>query len=220
MIIKIMCIFHLPGNGESLVDRELTLWVFLQGGVIIALGAWGAYVLALVYYNVPFDNLYQSALTYYMEDSPPLQLTTGRFADAQEQLDILGGVQGSVFQAILIGQWFNLFLQKHRFRQPWGRDMLVNKLTYIGLFTAILTLAVVCYIPPLNSAVFDTQFPPAISLASPFAAGILLVIYEICRRSLLKRGYCGGLPNEAVLRGGYKKIDLSPPADHVPTTIH
>jgi sodium/potassium-transporting ATPase subunit alpha len=196
--IWIASLFHLESHGETLVDFDLVCWAFFEGGLIIALGAWGAYILALVANNVSLSTLYRSDLTYYSNDSPPLTLANGSTADAQQQLYILGSVQAATYLAILIGQWFNIFMQKHRYRYPYGWDMLINWMTYVGLATAMFVAACVCFIPGLNY-VFETHYPPALALAAPFVAGISLVVYEFVRKYLRHHGFFGGIPSKTVL---------------------
>jgi sodium/potassium-transporting ATPase subunit alpha len=196
--IKTAAIFYLPSTGESLIDSDLVIWSFLEGGVIVAMGAWGAYVLTIAVEKVPFDTLYRSALVYFMDNSPPLTLSNGTIADASAQMTILGRIQASYYIAILIAQWFNVFIQKHRYRPPYGWDMFVNKMTYVGIFAAMVVAACVAYIPALNE-VFKTDIPPALSLAPPFAAGIFLYIYECVRRYLRRIGFFGGIPSSKVL---------------------
>ncbi|PJF19048.1 HAD-like domain-containing protein [Paramicrosporidium saccamoebae] len=197
-LVKTAKAFYLPNKGEGLIDTDLIIWSFLEGGIIVALGAWGAYVVTLAVELVPFGILYRSYLTYFADNSPALTLTDGTVASAEDQTVILGRLQAAYFQAILIAQWFNVFVQKHRYRYPWGKDLFVNRMTYIGIFCAMVVCAIVVYIPAINE-VFQTNIPPALALAPPFVAGITLVLYEFVRRSLRHRGKFGGIPSPAVL---------------------
>lgn len=197
-LAKLVTPFHLASVGENLVDLDLALWSFLQGGIIVALGAWGAYVLTVAVEHVPFDILYRADLVYFNSDSPDLTLSNGEVADAAAQTEILGKLQAAYFLAILIAQWFNVFVQKHRYRYPMGWDLFVNRLTYIGIFCAMVVAAIVAYIPGLKY-VFDTDIPPALALAPPFTAGVFLFIYEFARKTLRHRGYLGGIPDPRVL---------------------
>lgn len=197
--IWLLSLLYLPSAGENLVDMDLVLWCFLEGGLVIAMGAWGAYLLAFVAHKVPLGSLYRSDITYYVNTAPPLTLTDGTVANATQQEYILGSVQAATYLAILIAQWFNVFLQKHRYRYPIGFDMLVNWMTYVGISSAMLVAAIVCFIPGLNY-VFGTEPPPALSLSAPFAAALLLISYEFARRALRHRGWFGGIPDSRVLK--------------------
>lgn len=111
-------------TGETLIDRDMLLWTFLQGGVIEAAGCFSAYLIVLSLEHVPLGSLYGASLTYFKEGAPPLLLTNGTVATASEQMVIQGKAQAAFFTAVVICQWFNLFVQKHRHSYPYGWDML------------------------------------------------------------------------------------------------
>lgn len=202
-MVKVTALFYLPDDGEKLVDKDLVFWSFFEGGLIIAAGAWGAYILALVVAKVALDTIYRSDTTYWRNDSPPLTLADGSQASAAQQLAILGSIQAAFFLAIMLVQWVNVFIQKHRYRYPWGWDMFINKLTYFGILSSMFIVSCVVFIPVLHD-VFETNIPPALALAPPFAAAFFLFIYEVIRRRLRHKGYFGGIPSKVVLK---------PPAD-------
>ena len=78
---KISDFYHVKIEGESLFDRELLFWTFLQGGVFIAIGAFAAYLLTMIWNNVPISSLWRSVNKYFESsigvDVQPLTLTTG-----------------------------------------------------------------------------------------------------------------------------------------------
>lgn len=214
-VMRVGKVFYFHSSGEKLVDADLVLWSFLQGGIIIALGAWGAWVIVLAVEHFPLGRLYRSYPTYFTSTSPAILLTNDTFATASDQVVILGRVQAAYYLAVVLAQFlFNSFAQKHRYRLPYGRDMFVNGLTYVGILTASLVAAIVAYIPALN-AIFATDVPPALSLAPPAAAGVFLICYEFLRRHLKSRGLFGGIPNKAVMvRPPPAGAIVAPPAVH------
>lgn len=180
---RVTKIFFRDSKKNGVINTDLITWSFFQGGIINAIGSWGTYVLVIAVEHVPFSNLYKSYPTYFTETSPDLILTNGTVADANSQVIILGRVQAAFFQAIIICQLLNIFAQKHRKLPPYGWDLFMNPVTYFGIFTALLVLSIVAYIPGLNY-IFDTYIPPALSLPSPFTAGIVILLYELVRRSI------------------------------------
>lgn len=185
-------------TGETLIDNELLAWCYLQGGVIEAIGCFSAYLIVLAVEHVPLDSLYKSAEVYFREGAPPLLLTNGTIASAQEQMKILGKAQGAFFVAIVIGQWFNLFVNKHRYSYPYGRDMLQNKWTWMGMLIGCAIAVMIIYIPGLNSFVFGVYPFPIIAIVVPIAMGVFLFAYEFGRRFLRRKGYFGGIPKRNV----------------------
>ena len=185
-------------TGETLIDNELLVWCYFQGGVIEAIGCFGAYLIVLAIESVPFDSLYKSAEVYFKEGAPALLLTNGTLATAEEQLQILGKAQGAFFVAIVIGQWFNLFVNKHRYSYPYGWDMLKNKWTWIGMLIGCVIAVMIIYVPGLNSFVFSVYPFPIIAILAPIALGCFLFAYEFGRRFLRRKGYFGGIPKRNV----------------------
>lgn len=185
-------------TGETLIDNDMLIWCYFQGGVIEAIGCFGCYFLVLLMEHVPLGSLYNSALTYFKDTSPPLLLSDGTLASAQEQLRILARAQAAFFLAIVIVQIFNLFIQKHRYSYPWGRDMLLNKWTWIGMAIGISISVLIVYVPFINFTIFGALPIPWIAFVAPLLLGIFLFCYEFVRRFLRKRGYFGGIPKRNI----------------------
>ena len=97
------------------------------------------------------------------------------------QQDMLEQAQSAYFLALVFGQWFNLFLTKHRYKYPHGWDIFKNPYTYVGMFTSGAIACSVVFIPGIQEA-FQTESIWALALAPPAATGILLVAYEYPRR--------------------------------------
>lgn len=81
MIKKIKDFYHVKIEGEYLFDRELLFWTFCQGGLFIAIGAFSAYLLTMIWEQVPLSSLWQSVDKYFDTSIgvqvQPLELTTG-----------------------------------------------------------------------------------------------------------------------------------------------
>lgn len=74
--------FRIKGSGEMLVDREMIIWCYFQGGIIETIGCMASYLVVLWVQHAPFDNLYKSALTYWQDGAPPLTLSNGTIVQA------------------------------------------------------------------------------------------------------------------------------------------
>lgn len=197
-MIKTRAFFVQDYTGETLIDNDLLLWCYFQGGVIEAIGCFSAYLLVLAIERVPFGILYQSALVYFKETSPDLLLTNGTLATSADQMKILAKAQSAFFVSIVMCQWFNIFVQKHRFSYPYGRDMLKNKWTWAGIAFGVLISVFIIYIPYINFHVFGAYPFPPLAFLCPLAMGLFLFAYEFTRRYLRKRGYFGGIPKRNV----------------------
>lgn len=70
-------------TGEVLVDNELLLWCYLQGGMIETAGCFGAYLAVLAWEQVPLGTLYRSATSYFHAGAPDLLLTNNHYVQIE-----------------------------------------------------------------------------------------------------------------------------------------
>jgi magnesium-transporting ATPase (P-type) len=162
--------------------------VYLQGGIIESIGCFGAYIISFVMLKVPLSSLWRSTGIYFYEPTKNLTLTDGTIATFSMQEDILMEVQGSYYLAIIIGQLFNLFVTKSRYKNLFRKSAFTNKATYYGAAAAVIIGCIVVFIPGLQ-AVFETNFVVALALAAPVVTGIFLVCWEMVRHRLHRSGY-------------------------------
>ena len=67
--------FSHNGTGEVLVDNDLLLWCYLEGGLIESAACFAGYLIALVILHIPLDA---SAKTFFKKNAPELVLTNGK----------------------------------------------------------------------------------------------------------------------------------------------
>lgn len=174
-------------KGKVLVDSSMIIWSYLQVGIIQSLGCIGAYLITFSWYDIPFSSLISSNQTYFKADSPPFPVgdgtTTTIFLSAEEQVRIVKEAVASYYWSIVIFQQFNLWICKHHFTYPYGKDMLRNRITYIGAVGALVIATMVVWIPGLNDALGGSP-PPWAAFISPITAGLFLFLYEFIRRYL------------------------------------
>ena len=187
--------FYPNETGEVLVDNDMLVWCYLQGGVIEFIGCIMTYVVVMLKNHVKLSDLFNTASKYFIDDSPPLQLSNNAFIDSKTQLKFLAEAQSAYFLAIVITQWFNLFIQKHRYTYPWGRNLFLNTHAYIGLIIGALLAGLIVYTPGIQSF-FRSDGVLPLPLLVPLSSGVLLFIYEVIRRNLRMKGYFGGIPKK------------------------
>jgi sodium/potassium-transporting ATPase subunit alpha len=66
-------------TGEVLVDNDLLLWCYLEGGIIESAACFAGYLIALVVLHVPLNA---SATTYFKVNAPDLVLTNGKIVNS------------------------------------------------------------------------------------------------------------------------------------------
>lgn len=188
-------LFGTASQGHTIVDRDTVLWCYFQGGLIEAATGMCAYLTVLAMSKVDIGRLVGAGKVYFNAKSPPLTLTSGRSINAAAQMRILARANSAYYLAIVIVQWFNLFLTKHRFRYPWGRDMFANHHTYWALLISASVAALIVYTPGIQYIVKSAAVP-IYALFVCVAGGVCLVAYEVARRFLHHKGFLGGVPQK------------------------
>lgn len=185
--------FHHVETGEVLVDDELLVWCYLLGGIIEAIGCFLTFLFIMYQNDIPMSDLIATSKKYFLPTSPDLESSVATTLTAPQQVDILQQAQSGYYLAIVINQWVNLFLQKHRYAYPWGLSLFVNWRTYVGIVIGMIISALVVYTPGIRKFFGGSPVGP-IPLMIPLCSGLLLYMFEVLRKFLLRRGWFGGLP--------------------------
>lgn len=78
---RISRLYRVKIEGEKLFDREMICWCFLQGGIFLAVGCFGAYILTFILDDVPLSSLWRGVTKYFETsigiDVQDLTLTNG-----------------------------------------------------------------------------------------------------------------------------------------------
>ena len=174
-----------PIKGKSLVDTPTVLWAFAQAGIISSVACFGAYLIGVAFSHLPWNLLFNSFLTYFTPTSPPLLLTNGVIADANAQIQINRRLSTAYFLTIMIVQYFNAFVCKHRYKPPYGRDLFVNYRMFIAILISAVIASIVAFVPVIQ-IVFQTFYPYALSLSPAWVGGFALVGWDATRKGWMK----------------------------------
>ncbi|KAJ1334577.1 hypothetical protein BSLG_007732 [Batrachochytrium salamandrivorans] len=171
---------------ETLVDRNLLSWSYLEAGTIMSIGCFTSYFVGLYYYMgiTPADAVMHGS-DWGLENNL-IRLSSGRVLSTNDQLDALAYAQSAFYVGIMFQQSFNLFICKARFGIPFGKFMFSNPYNFYGLLAGAAFSMAMVYIPPFNVA-FGTNWRlhPVIWLI-PMAFGVFLVVYAIVRTLIQK----------------------------------
>lgn len=105
-------------TGEVLVDTDLVLWAYLQGGVFVTAGCFLAYFCEFALRGIRPFALVGAAQNNFKIGAPDLP-GVGNWTT---QMDILLSAQSAYFMAIVMGQIFTLFMVKKLYEYPFGLD--------------------------------------------------------------------------------------------------
>ncbi|KAJ1663742.1 hypothetical protein IW140_004656 [Coemansia sp. RSA 1813] len=147
-------------DGEILVDGDLLSWAYLEAGLISTISLVLTFFVILNKHHISPRQARlmakDTSKTYFNKDSPDYTYN-GRTFTGTDQFYALNEARTGLLFSIYILQVFNLFICKARFRLPFGKFMFRNTRTFYGFGGGLVLLAIVTYIPPLNS-VFNSSY--------------------------------------------------------------
>ncbi|KAJ3414997.1 hypothetical protein HDV05_005642, partial [Chytridiales sp. JEL 0842] len=179
-------------EGEILVDMELLMWSYVEGGLIECVGALVAFF-AVLYFSFGVDLAtamrVQKVKGYWLPHSPNMTLNNGAILTGPEQWEAIRQAQSAFYLSVLVIQMWNLFACKARFRPPWGWFMVENRNTWVSLFSGTLFGAVIVYTPFMN-VLFGTSMNLDVRyLCIPMIFGFVLLLYRTGRFYIVRQFY-------------------------------
>ena len=187
--------FQRNETGEVLIDNDMLIWCYFEGGLIIFAGCFISFILQMHLKGVQWKYLFFKGREYFETSlSLPHRNGVGFFSKDEKEV-IKNSACTAYFVCIVACQWFNLFLQKHRYQYPWGWDMFVNLVTYLGIFIGLCICGLIVYVPFIHRLIMSAKVHAYVYLV-PLCTGIFLFAYEVIRRWLRRRGYFGGVPKK------------------------
>ncbi|KAM0682238.1 hypothetical protein MDAP_002469 [Mitosporidium daphniae] len=176
-------------TGEVLVDTDLVLWAYLQGGVFVTAGCFLAYFCEFALRGIRPFALVGAAQNNFKIGAPDLP-GVGNWTT---QMDILLSAQSAYFMAIVMGQIFTLFMVKKLYEYPFGLDAFRNRRSLLSIVASLVILAAIIFVPFVHILVPAAPIK-GWTILMPIGTGLLMTVYEFCRRTLRRKGYFGGIP--------------------------
>ncbi|KZT24017.1 aminophospholipid-transporting P-type ATPase [Neolentinus lepideus HHB14362 ss-1] len=177
-------------EAESLVDRKLLSYAYLEAGVIEMLGGLVAYF--VVFWKAGFSpsdlRRAQDASTYFLKSSPPFVNYQGRTIDAASQVTAFGEAQGIVYLSVFIIQCFNVFAVKAKFKFPFGKNTVANPYNFCGILAGACLGMFIVYTPPLHVVFGGSYHLSPLYWLIPVAFGCLLLGWASVRVLLMRKG--------------------------------
>jgi len=175
-------------GGETLVDRQVLVWAYLEAGTILSLGCLTAYFVVLNFNGItPYDARAMAKHgDYFSKSSPSYTTASGKVLNGAAQTEALAQAQSIFYLSVMIGQMFNLFVCKCRLRLPFGRYMFSNVKTFYGLMAGAALAMLVVYVPPFNYVFVTSYRLLPYFWFIPAAFGVFLMFYATVRTLLLK----------------------------------
>ncbi|SCV71466.1 BQ2448_3054 [Microbotryum intermedium] len=180
-----------PSDDETLVDRNLLSYSYLEAGMIELIGALTGYF--VVFYKSGFTPrdlcLAQKSANpkYFLDNSPNYISVSGRVLTASEQVDAWAKATSIMYLSIFFIQCFNIFASKAKFLPPFGKHVVSNYYNFAGIFGGAVVAMFVIYTPPLHAAFGGSYKLSPLYWLIPIAFGCLLLAWSTARVYLTRR---------------------------------
>eukprot|EP00475_Leptophrys_vorax_P005425 TRINITY_DN13281_c0_g3_i2.p1 TRINITY_DN13281_c0_g3~~TRINITY_DN13281_c0_g3_i2.p1 ORF type:complete len:620 (-),score=194.27 TRINITY_DN13281_c0_g3_i2:53-1783(-) len=180
--------------GEKLVDVPLLFWSYLQAGLLEAIAGFCSFFIIFGAEGIPFVAMWGLARSSgpYANTQASSYTYNGTTYTGTQMNDFLHEGQTSYFLAVVIVQWFTLYVCKARTEYPVGKRMFANLYTYMAIVPSFLFAIMLAYTPIFNT-ILSSKGPRAIAYIPPFVAGVALFFYEMIRKFFIQKGWCARL---------------------------
>ncbi|KAI8908167.1 hypothetical protein DFJ77DRAFT_433964 [Powellomyces hirtus] len=174
--------------GERLVDGEVMMWAYLEGGIIECSGALATFF-AVLWFSFGISGLdavrAQKGRKYFLPHSPDLHLSDGTLLGGDAQFQALKQAQSGFYLSILIIQIWNLFACKARLRLPFGKFMVENPKTWYAILSGTCVGMFIVYLPFVNTVFLTSWNLDPFYLLIPMTFGAVLLLYSIFRKLVI-----------------------------------
>ena len=181
-------LFSPPPGGEILIDAELVLWSYLEGGLIECVGCLITYFVVMAASGLDISTviaMQRRDISYFTPKSPPIVNGRNETITGDIQYDALKQAQSSYYLSILIIQAWNLFACKSKLKFSIGSHVLRNNKTWYSLICGAIFGAIVVYTPLCNKIFLTSNNLNAVYLTIPMSFGAVLYVYATLRRVYL-----------------------------------
>ncbi|EIN07923.1 aminophospholipid-transporting P-type ATPase [Punctularia strigosozonata HHB-11173 SS5] len=200
-------------ENETLVDKKLLSYAYLEAGMIETVGCLVAYF--VVFFASGFSpsdlvraqkasvnhGVFGSArqmwcwclpstgtgTAFFTKHSPDFINYQGKSINAHQQINALAKAQSIVYLSVFIQQCFNVFAVKANFRFPFGRRVIGNKWNFAGIFAGACLGMFIIYTPPLHVVFGGTDKLSPLYWLIPVGFGCVMLAWACIRVLLMKK---------------------------------
>ncbi|ETN16845.1 hypothetical protein PPTG_05944 [Phytophthora nicotianae INRA-310] len=173
-------------NKDRLMSKSLLIYAYAVAGMINAAGCLVAYGTVFWRNGVSFSDLFMSADDYWTDDAKTFCTADGECFDEDEQLNLLEEACGSWYIALIVCQFFHIWVAKTRRTSVVKAHPFKNTITIYGAAIEILIVVLVVYVPGFQSF-FGTAAANYVPWLIGCGTGILTCLYSETIKALARR---------------------------------
>lgn len=164
---------------DKLVSTALLIYSYLIAGLLESVGAFLAYCAIFWQAGVGLGDLFMSEQTYWSQDAPVLCVGPPQKVvclTAEQQVALITQARAAWYIALVMGQFFHLFMCKTRRASIWRHGLTSNTITIFGLCLEFCLVIIFVYVPGVQ----DIMGASAVSFEPwviALAVGVALWVY-------------------------------------------
>ncbi|RLN95433.1 hypothetical protein BBJ28_00023338 [Nothophytophthora sp. Chile5] len=173
-------------NKDRLMSKSLLIYAYIIAGMVNAGGCMLAYGAVFWRHGVSFSDLFLSAEDFWNTDAETFCTAEGECYEADEQTDILAQACGSWYIALVVCQFFHIWMCKTRRTSVTKHSVFTNSVTIYGAVIELLIVVIVVYVPGVQS-VFGTAAADYVPWVIGCGTGILTCLYSETIKMVARR---------------------------------
>ncbi|KAL3662046.1 hypothetical protein V7S43_012853 [Phytophthora oleae] len=172
-------------NKDRLMSKSLLIYAYGIAGVINAAGCSVAYGTVFWRNGISFSDLFMSD-DYWKTGAPVFCTADGDCFDQDEQTQLLEQACGSWYIALIVCQFFHVWVAKTRRTSVFNAKLFKNTVTIYGAVIEILIVVLVVYVPVFQSF-FGTGAADYVPWLIGGGTGIITIVYCEAVKALARR---------------------------------
>ncbi|GMF09884.1 unnamed protein product [Phytophthora lilii] len=171
---------------DRLISKSLLVYAYAVAGMINAGGCLIAYGAVFWRHEVSFSDLFMSAEDYWIKGASKFCKADGECYDSQDQLRILAEACASWYIALVVCQFFHIWMVKTRRTSIVKAGVFKNPVTMYGGTIEILIVVLVVYVPGIQSF-FGTATVDYVPWLIGCGAGMITCLYSEAIKAIARR---------------------------------
>ncbi|KAK1944316.1 Sodium/potassium-transporting ATPase subunit alpha-4 [Phytophthora citrophthora] len=200
-------------NKDRLMSKSLLIYAYGIAGMINAAGCLVAYGTVFWRNDISFSDLFMSD-DYWKTSAAVFCTEEGKCFDHNEQMQLLEQACGSWYIALIVCQFFHVWVAKTRRTSVLNAKLFKNTVTMYGAAIEILIVVLVVYVPVFQSF-FGTSAADYVPWLIGCGTGIITIVYCEAIKALARREFTA-MPSTPKVEGSTRASDDRYPEAYVP----
>jgi sodium/potassium-transporting ATPase subunit alpha len=171
---------------DRLMSKSLLIYAYAVAGMINAAGCLTAYGTVFWRHGISFSDLFMSADDYWTSDAATFCNAADECFTAAEQTDLVAQACGSWYIALIVCQFFHIWMVKTRRTSVLKTGLLKNKVTIYGAAIEIFIVVLVVYVPGIQSF-FGTAAVDYVPWLIGCGTGVITCFYSESIKAIARR---------------------------------